>query len=218
MGVGDVAYGIAVQAIEGKWTAAQLGPYMARFAIDYANEQAPQPLQTGRDSNDSQIKHMVDRFLAWRLPENFNPDGGISFKKTFNENTPHPMKSEPVGTNLFDASQAEEMIRYMVEGMPADSATRPQRESGLSSTQEHEGYHADETPCYDDMCTGRQPVQQEVFHSKSQEKRIKAQRAAQPTPGSEDYPGQNYFQRHNANIKRAEEDFGEVLHGKSKPS
>ena len=65
-----------------------------------------------------QIKHMVERFLQWRLPENFNPDGGISFKKTFNEKTTHPMKHEPVGTNLFDYGQAEAMIRYITEGMP----------------------------------------------------------------------------------------------------
>jgi hypothetical protein len=60
---------------------------------------------------------MVERFLRWRLPENFNPDGGISFKPMFNEHTAHPMKAEPVGTNLFDFTQAEGMIRYMVEGM-----------------------------------------------------------------------------------------------------
>lgn len=24
---------------------------------------------------DDQIKHMVNRFLGWKLPENFNPDG-----------------------------------------------------------------------------------------------------------------------------------------------
>jgi hypothetical protein len=43
---------------------------------------------------EAQIKHMVDRFLGWRLPETFNPDGGVSFKKTFNEHTDHPMKHE----------------------------------------------------------------------------------------------------------------------------
>jgi len=69
---------------------------------------------------DAQIKHMVNRFLRWRLPDNFNPDGGISFKKTFNEHTAHPMKSEPSGTNLLDATQATEMVRYLVEGMPGD--------------------------------------------------------------------------------------------------
>ena len=54
---------------------------------------------------EDQIKHMVDRFLGWKLPNNFNPDAGISFKAAFNE--------EPSGTNLFDATQATEMVRYM---------------------------------------------------------------------------------------------------------
>ena len=70
--------------------------------------------------NDEQIKYMVDRFLEWRLPENFNPDAGISFKPKFNEDTAHPMKHEPIGTNLFDATQAEEMVRYLLDGMPTD--------------------------------------------------------------------------------------------------
>lgn len=69
---------------------------------------------------EDQIKHMVSRFLAWKLPENFSPDGGISFKREFNENTPHPMKAEPSGTNLLDATQAEAMVRHMLEGLPAD--------------------------------------------------------------------------------------------------
>jgi hypothetical protein len=68
---------------------------------------------------EDQIKHMVGRFLGWKLPESFNPDGGISFKKSINENRPTwPQKNEPVGTNLLDAIQAEEMVRYMIEGMP----------------------------------------------------------------------------------------------------
>ena len=67
---------------------------------------------------DDQIKYMVDRFLGWRLPDSFNPDAGISFKAHFNENTAHPMKHEPTGTNLFDATQAEAMIRYLIDGMP----------------------------------------------------------------------------------------------------
>lgn len=69
---------------------------------------------------EEQIKHMVSRFLAWRLPENFNPDGGISFKETFNETSPFgPMKAEPSGTNLFDAVQTDAMVRHMIEGLPA---------------------------------------------------------------------------------------------------
>ena len=69
--------------------------------------------------SNEQIKYMVNRFLMWRLPENFNPDCGISFKQMYNEGTPYPAKHEPVGTNLFDATQAEEMVRYMVDGVPA---------------------------------------------------------------------------------------------------
>lgn len=54
---------------------------------------------------DAKIKRMVDRFLGWSLPENFNPDGGISVSKT----------CSPTGTNLLDAVQAEQMIRYLIE-------------------------------------------------------------------------------------------------------
>jgi hypothetical protein len=76
---------------------------------------------------DEQVKYMVDRFLGWRLPENFNPDAGISFKAEFNENTPYPMKHEPTGTNLFDATQAEAMVRYLVDGMPAAPEAEPRK-------------------------------------------------------------------------------------------
>lgn len=68
---------------------------------------------------DAQIKHMVDRFLSWRLPKDFNPDAGISFERDYNQHTPWPAKHEPVGTNLLTATQAEAMIRHMLEGLPA---------------------------------------------------------------------------------------------------
>jgi hypothetical protein len=71
---------------------------------------------------EAQIKHMVNRFLAWRLPEDFNPDGGIVFEKVFNEQTAHPMKHTPVGTNLLDAAQADAMVRHMIDGMPEDAS------------------------------------------------------------------------------------------------
>lgn len=68
--------------------------------------------------NDDQVKYMVNRFLGWRLPENFRPDGGITFKADYNEGTAYPMKHQPVGTNLLDAVQAECMVRYLIDGMP----------------------------------------------------------------------------------------------------
>lgn len=62
---------------------------------------------------DEQIKHMVNRFLGWRLPDNFRPDGGVNFTPVVNGNV-----YQPIGTNLLDAGQAEAMIRYLTEGMP----------------------------------------------------------------------------------------------------
>jgi hypothetical protein len=74
---------------------------------------------------EAQIKHMVDRFLCWKLPENFNPDAGISFKRYHSLFSPFgQQKHEPVGTNLFDAQQAEAMVRHMVEGLSALSKSR----------------------------------------------------------------------------------------------
>lgn len=56
---------------------------------------------------------MVDAFLSWRLPEDFSPDAGISFTRDYNQNTPYPRKHEPIGTNLFSADQAREMLEYV---------------------------------------------------------------------------------------------------------
>ena len=65
---------------------------------------------------DEQIKHMVNRFLMWKLPADFYPDGGITFAPTYND---PPQAREPVGTNLFTATQADTMVRHMIEGMPS---------------------------------------------------------------------------------------------------
>lgn len=74
------------------------------------------------EPSEAQVKHMVERFLQWRLPENFNPDCGIEFRALHHEGRNAVLhKYEPVGTNLFDATQAEAMVRHMVEGL-ADAA------------------------------------------------------------------------------------------------
>jgi hypothetical protein len=73
---------------------------------------------------EDQIKHMVDRFLGWKLPANFSPDAGIRFGPEYNvewnakQGLP-PNRHEPIGTNLFDAVQAEAMVRHMLEGLPS---------------------------------------------------------------------------------------------------
>lgn len=64
------------------------------------------------------IKHMVSRFLSWKLPENFHPDCGITFVRDYNQNTAYPAKHEPVGTNLFTADQATAMFEYVLDGRP----------------------------------------------------------------------------------------------------
>ncbi len=63
---------------------------------------------------EGQIKHMVERFLRWKLPENFAPDGGIKFEATGNAGTQYEYKREPTGTNLFDFEQATAMVRFML--------------------------------------------------------------------------------------------------------
>ncbi|MFA7282421.1 MAG: hypothetical protein WC100_20230 [Sterolibacterium sp.] len=76
---------------------------------------------------EDQIKHMVNRFLMWKLPrDTFNPDCGISFdKKPYNTHTAHPSQHEPSGTNLFDATQADAMVRYMIDGLPTAPQSAP---------------------------------------------------------------------------------------------
>lgn len=66
---------------------------------------------------DEQIRTMVNRFLSWRLPANFAPDGGITFKAEYNNGTEQGGRHEPTGTNLLDARQSEAMIRHILEGI-----------------------------------------------------------------------------------------------------
>ena len=74
---------------------------------------------------EAQIKYMVDRFLGWRLPENFSPDDGISFDPIINKGHPFQRRRTPTGTNLFDADQANTMVRYMVDGLPVHPLDQP---------------------------------------------------------------------------------------------
>lgn len=67
---------------------------------------------------DAQIVHMVAQFLAWKLPADFRPDAGISFKAEYNEHTNHPMRHEPSGTNLLNYTQARTMVEHMLDGLP----------------------------------------------------------------------------------------------------
>jgi len=63
---------------------------------------------------DDTIREMVNRFLGWRLPEDFSPDCGIEFRREYAQYVFGRQKYEPIGTNLFHYEQAEEMVRHML--------------------------------------------------------------------------------------------------------
>jgi hypothetical protein len=79
----------------------------------------------GLDMNDQHIKQMVERFLQWKLPEDFNPDAGISFEPTYNTGTEYVGKHQPVGTNLLTYTQAEAMVRFIVADIGTGGAEKP---------------------------------------------------------------------------------------------
>ena len=66
---------------------------------------------------DDQITYMTNRFLMWKLPKTFSPDGGISFERMAGATGPHPFEREPVGTNLLTYTEAEAMVRHMIAGL-----------------------------------------------------------------------------------------------------
>ncbi len=63
---------------------------------------------------NAHYKAMVDRFLAWRLPQDFAPDCYIGFERE--KATAHGW---PAGTNLLHAGQALEMFKHCVDLPPA---------------------------------------------------------------------------------------------------
>lgn len=85
--------------------------------------------ESGPETGTDVVKHMVDRFLCWRLPKPWNPDGGISYQRP---NYAHPPADHdwPVGTNLFDADQATAMVHFMLEGLPANLLRAPAVDAG----------------------------------------------------------------------------------------
>lgn len=78
--------------------------------------------KSGKESGraDNLVSHMVQRFLGWRLPENFGPDCGIKFERLSNVGTEWERQNEPTGTNLLDAEQAKAMFAYCIEGHDAE--------------------------------------------------------------------------------------------------
>lgn len=68
------------------------------------------------------LPKMVDRFLSWKLPKDFSPDAGITFTPEYNKEYmaslgKPPSRHEPMGTNLLNAAQAEDMCAVLLGGM-----------------------------------------------------------------------------------------------------
>lgn len=74
---------------------------------------------------EEQINHMVSRFLMWKLPDHFNPDGGITFEPTYCSVGGVEVKREPVGTNLLTHTQAKAMVQHMLDGLPDATTLAP---------------------------------------------------------------------------------------------
>ena len=68
-------------------------------------------IRSGQASAVPDVREMVNRFLGWRLPDDFKPDAGISFNPGPTQHLPHCW---PTGTCLFTAAQAEQMVRHML--------------------------------------------------------------------------------------------------------
>jgi hypothetical protein len=69
---------------------------------------------------------MVSRFLAWELPKDFQPDGGVTFeRKVRTIDGGKRDRAElgagwwPVGTNLLTAKQARQMLERVLCGHEA---------------------------------------------------------------------------------------------------
>ena len=58
------------------------------------------------------IDRLVNKFLGWKLPKDFSPDGGIVFDKHQNHHI------TPTGTNLFSAEQAKAMFEHLLADEP----------------------------------------------------------------------------------------------------
>jgi len=57
------------------------------------------------------IDKMVDRFLSWNLPRDFDPDCGINYFPPVKGSPDHFF---PTGTNLLNADQEREMILHVL--------------------------------------------------------------------------------------------------------
>lgn len=90
---------------------------------DIADEYRPMWEAIAAKFTETRVQTMVNRFLGWKLPANFGPDAGISFKPYMPQQTPDS-HLWPVGTNLLTADQARAMFEHAL-GVPAVDPGQP---------------------------------------------------------------------------------------------
>lgn len=75
------------------------------------------------------VDALVQRFLGWKLPADFAPDGGVTFERSYNvpgdgggvvtkQRLPDDPGRWPIGTNILNAEQARAMIMHLLAGEP----------------------------------------------------------------------------------------------------
>lgn len=65
-------------------------------------------------SREQFIQEAVNRFLGWKLPKDFHPDCGITFKAP-EKHHDSLYEDWPVGTNLLTAEQAKIMFEHCIQ-------------------------------------------------------------------------------------------------------
>lgn len=73
-----------------------------------------EPPLTNNGVKIADINTMVERFLQWKLPNDFRPDNGISYEPTYKASNGEWFHRNPTGTNLFTAVQARAMVKHML--------------------------------------------------------------------------------------------------------
>jgi hypothetical protein len=125
LGLGKSPDGHSTAKLVNDWLLAKAGIETLSSAIsEFAkelncqndNEDILQAIRVLKACSKVDVETMVNRFLSWKLPANFMPDGGISFEPYYKNGTFGGGTRKPTGTNLLDATQARAMVLHMLTG------------------------------------------------------------------------------------------------------
>ena len=120
------------QPVDGRWgnvpskwsyeAILDLTDFARQLERELADRATPKPAQAEPVANKGElsmdVSKMVDRFLAWPLPKDFGPDCYITFDRAAAETN----NCWPIGTNLFTADQARQMIEHLIAAPPSPAA------------------------------------------------------------------------------------------------